>query len=161
MQRKFKTVVVGGTFDELHRGHKTLLMKAFDIAEHVQIGLCSDDFVKRLSKPHLTAPYNQRLKELKAFLRQKELHKRAEIVRIDDPYGTTLFNRSIEALVVSKETESMALVINKKRREAELPPLQIIAIDMIPSENQAPISTTRIRCGEMDREGHLLKGQKH
>jgi len=159
MQRKFKTVVVGGTFDELHRGHKTLLMKAFDIAEHVQIGLCSDNFVKRLSKPHLTAPYDQRLKELKAFLRQNGLQKRAEIVRIDDPYGTTLFDRSIEALVVSKETEAMALVINKKRREAELPPLQIIAIDMIPSENQAPISTTRIRCGEMDREGHLLKGQ--
>ena len=161
MQRKFKTVVVGGTFDELHKGHKTLLVKAFDIAEHVQIGLCSDNFVKRLSKPHLTAPYDQRLKELKAFLRQNGLHKRTEIVRIDDPYGTTLFDRSIEALVVSKETESMALVINKKRREAELPPLQIIAIDMIPSENQAPISTTRIRCGEMDREGHLLKGQKH
>ena len=159
MQRKFKTVVVGGTFDELHRGHKTLLMKAFDIAEHVQIGLCSDNFVKRLSKPHLTAPYDQRLKELKAFLRQNGLHKRAEIVRIDNPYGTTLFDRSIEALVVSKETEAMALVINKKRREAELPPLQIIAIDMIPSENQAPISTTRIRCGEMDREGHLLRAQ--
>jgi len=159
MQKKFKTVVVGGTFDELHRGHKTLLMKAFDIAEHVQIGLCSDNFVKRLSKPHLTAPYDQRLKELKAFLRQNGLQKRAEIVRIDDPYGTTLFDRSIEALVVSKETEAMALVINKKRREAELPPLQIIAIDMIPSENQAPISTTRIRCGEMDREGHLLRAQ--
>ncbi len=159
MQRKFKTVVVGGTFDELHKGHRTLLMKAFDIAEHVQIGLCSDNFVKRLSKPHLTAPYDQRLKELKAFLRQNGLQKRTEIVRIDDPYGTTLFDRSIEALVVSKETEAMALVINKKRREAELPPLQIIAIDMIPSENQAPISTTRIRCGEMDREGHLLKGQ--
>jgi pantetheine-phosphate adenylyltransferase len=159
MQRKFKTVVVGGTFDELHRGHKTLLMKAFDIAEHVQIGLCSDNFVKRLSKPHLTAPYDQRLKELKAFLRQNGLQKRAEIVRIDDPYGTTLFDRSIEALVVSKETEAMALVINKKRREAELPPLQIVAIDMIPSENQAPISTTRIRCGEMDREGHLLRAQ--
>jgi pantetheine-phosphate adenylyltransferase len=159
MQRKFKTVVVGGTFDELHRGHKTLLMKAFDIAEHVQIGLCSDNFVKRLSKPHLTAPYDQRLKELKAFLRQNGLEKRAEIVRIDDPYGTTLFDRSIEALVVSKETEAMALVINKKRREAELPPLQIVAIDMIPSENQAPISTTRIRCGEMDREGHLLRAQ--
>jgi pantetheine-phosphate adenylyltransferase len=159
MQRKFRTVVVGGTFDELHKGHKTLLMKAFDIAEHVQIGLCSDNFVKRLSKPHLTAPYDQRLKELEAFLRQNGLHKRAEIVRIDDPYGTTLFDRSIEALVVSKETEAMALVINEKRKEAELPPLHITTINMIPSENQAPISTTRIRCGEMDREGHLLKRQ--
>lgn len=157
MPKKFKTVAVGGTFDKLHKGHEALLMKAFDAGEHVQIGLCSDDFAKRLSKPHITASYDQRLRELDVFLNQNGLRKRAEIVCIADLYGATLSDRSIEALVVSRETEPTALLINKKRREAGLPPLQIFAIDMIPSDNHIPISTTRIRCGEIDREGHLLR----
>jgi pantetheine-phosphate adenylyltransferase len=157
MRKKFKMVAVGGTFDKLHKGHKALLLKAFDVGEHVQIGLCSDNFVKRLSKPHMTASYNQRLRELESFLNQNGLHKRAEMVCIDDPYGATLSDQGIEALVVSRETEPTALLINKKRKEVGLPPLQILAIDMIPSDNHVPISTTRIRCGEIDREGHLLR----
>lgn len=157
MQRKFTTIAVGGTFDELHKGHKTLLLEAFNVGEHVQIGLCSNNFVKRLSKPHLTASYDQRLRELETFLRKNGLQERAYIVCIDDPFGVTLSDPSIEALIVSKETEPNALVINRRRVKAGLPPLQILTIDMIPSENHFPISTTRIRCGEIDREGHLLR----
>jgi pantetheine-phosphate adenylyltransferase len=157
MKKKYGTVAVGGTFDELHRGHRALLMKAFETGEHVQIGLCSDNFVKRLSKPHITASYEQRLKELEDFLQQNGLRKRAEISRLDDPYGVTLSDKRTEALVVSSETEPIALLINRKRKEAGLYPLHIVTINMIPSENHVPISTTRIRCGEIDREGHLLK----
>ena len=65
--KKFRKVAVGGTFDEFHRGHKVLLMKAFEIGEHVLIGLCSDEFAKKMGKPHMTAPYEERLKELKLF----------------------------------------------------------------------------------------------
>lgn len=154
---RFDTVAVGGTFDEFHRGHKVLLLKAFEVGEHVKVGLCSDGLVKRLGKPHMTASYDQRLKELKAFLHQNGLEKKAEISRIDDAFGVTLSDVSIKAIVVSKETEPTALLINKKRRESGLPLLQIVVIDMVPSDNHVPISTTRIRCGEIDREGHLLR----
>lgn len=157
MQKKFKTVAVGGTFDELHKGHRALLVKAFEVGEHVVIGLCSDSFVKRLSKPHVTASYDQRLEELKMFLHANGFLERAKIVPLDDPFGITLSNGGVEALIVSKETKPTALGINKKRAEAGRTPLQIIVVSMIPSENHVPISTTRIRCGEIDREGHLLK----
>jgi pantetheine-phosphate adenylyltransferase len=156
MRKRYETVAVGGTFDEFHKGHRALLIKAFEVGQHVQIGLCSDNFVKKLGKPHVTASYEQRLRELEDFLQQNGLRKRAEISRLDDPYGVTLSNMGTEALVVSSETEPIALMINRKRREAGLVPLHIVTIDMIPSENHVPISTTRIRCGEIDREGHLL-----
>ena len=64
--KKFRKVAVGGTFDEFHKGHKVLLMKAFEIGEHVLIGLCTDTFVEKMGKPHETAPYEERLKDLRA-----------------------------------------------------------------------------------------------
>jgi pantetheine-phosphate adenylyltransferase len=155
--KKFRKVAVGGTFDELHKGHRSLLDKAFEVGEKVLIGLCTDEFVKKMGKPHATAPYETRLKELQAFLTKSNLTEKAEITPLNDPYGKTLTDKCIEALVVSKETEKIALKINQKRNEKNLPPLKIITIGMVPAENCKPISTTRIREGEIDREGHLLK----
>jgi cytidyltransferase-like protein len=159
MDREFGTVGVGGTFDELHKGHRSLLSRAFEIGEQVIIGLASDSFVKTMGKPHITASYRERLKELENFLSSQGFLQRAEVIPIDDAFGSLLLlNSPIEALVVSKETESTALKINEKRRMKGLPVLAIVAIDMVPSENHTVISTTRIRRGEIDREGHLLKG---
>ncbi len=155
--KKFRKVAVGGTFDELHKGHRVLLVKAFEIGENVLIGLCTDDFVKKMGKPHITAPYEARLKELKTFLKKFELSNKAEIIPLKNPYGNTITDKCIEALVVSEETEKTAIKINQKRSEAKLPPLKIVTINMVPAENYKPISTSRIRKGEIDREGHLLK----
>jgi pantetheine-phosphate adenylyltransferase len=155
--KKFRKVAVGGTFDEFHRGHKVLLMKAFEIGEHVLIGLCTDEFVEKMGKPHATASYEERLKELRTSLKAWGLSDKAEIIPLNDPYGVTLTDTCIEALVVSEETEKTAFKINQKRSEARLPPLTIVTISMVPAENYKPISTTRIREGEIDREGHLLK----
>ena len=155
--KKFRKVAVGGTFDELHKGHRILLIKAFEIGERVLIGLCTDEFVEKMGKPHVTATYEERLAELRAFLKKSELNGKTEIIPLNDPYGNTLTDRCIEALVVSEETEKTAIKINQKRNEARLPPLTIVTISMVPAESCKPISTTRIRRGEMDREGRLLK----
>ncbi len=155
--REFRKVAVGGTFDELHRGHKVLLLKAFEIGERVLIGLCTDEFAKKLGKPHITAKFEERLKELKLFLSDLGESERAEIIPLNDPSGPSATDRCIGALVVSEETQPSAERINKKRKESERPPLKIVTINMVPSENCAPISTTRIRSGEIDREGRLMK----
>jgi pantetheine-phosphate adenylyltransferase len=155
--KKFRKVAVGGTFDELHKGHRILLIKAFEIGERVAIGLCSDEFVKKMGKPHVTASYAERLKELKTFLSDLGVSEKVEFVPLNDPFGTTLAGSCIEALVVSEETKPIALRINEKRREAGFPPLEIVTVVMVTSENCMPISTTRIRWGEIDREGRTLK----
>ena len=158
--KRFRKVAVGGTFDELHKGHRILLTKAFEIGKHVVIGLCTDEFVKKMNKPHVTAPYEERLRELLTFLKESNLSDKAEIIPLTNPYGNTLVDTCIEALVVSEETEKIALKINQKRNQVRLPLLTIVTISMVPAENYKPISTTRIREGEIDREGHLLKFRK-
>ncbi len=154
--KKFKKVAVGGTFDQLHKGHRALLRKSFEVGEKVVIGLTSDSFVARMGKPHITASYEERRRELESFLLQQELTERAEIVPLNDSYGLTLSCQGFDALVVSKETVKIARLINRKRQEAGSPPIQILIVDMVQAENEQPISTTRIRSGEIDRNGHIL-----
>ena len=155
--KKFTKVAVGGTFDQLHKGHVALICKAFSVGQKVLIGLTSDSFVAKMGKPHVTASYEDRRSELEAFLWQSGLASRTEIVPLDDPFGRTMSAEGIEALVVSKETEKIAEAINLKRDKAGMSPLKIVVVKMVPAENNAPISTTRIRRGEIDRDGHMLK----
>jgi pantetheine-phosphate adenylyltransferase len=154
--KKFGKVAVGGTFDELHRGHKTLLTQAFGIGERVVIGLSSDKLVRKLGKPHITAEYAERSEGLRLWLSDFGLEHRAEIIPLFDAFGSTIKDPGIDALVVSEETKPVAEKINDRRRVAGLNPIEIVTINMVPSQNCGPISTTRIRRGEMDREGRLL-----
>lgn len=156
MGKKFETVAVGGTFDLFHRGHRTLLRKAFMVGNHVLVGLVSDEFMKKLRKPHNIAPYAQRLEDLKKFLKRKGVLGRAEILPLDDSYGVTLSRKDVDAIVVSEETEPRARKINEKRKSLGLPPLEIVTVRMVLSEDHYPISSTRIWFEEIDREGNLL-----
>jgi len=157
MKEKFKVIAIGGTFDELHKGHRALMLKAFEVGKQVLIGLCTDEFARRLRKNHGIAPYEERLNDLKSFLRKNGLIDRVEILPLRDPYGPTISDSEIEAIVVSRETEPRAYEINEARMKKGLPPLKIIAIEMIPADDQISISSTRIRLGAINREGHLLE----
>ncbi|MDH5495307.1 MAG: phosphopantetheine adenylyltransferase [Candidatus Bathyarchaeota archaeon] len=159
MSKPFKIVAVGGTFDEFHKGHRVLLKTAFEVGEKVQVGLCTDDFVEKMKKPHYIAPFAVRLEELKGFLRKHAWLEHAEIVPLHDPYGPALTSKQIETIVVSQETEARAREINEKRKASNLRPLNVIVIEMVLAENCDPITTTRIRRLEIDREGRLLKQQ--
>jgi pantetheine-phosphate adenylyltransferase len=156
-ERRLNTVLVGGTFDELHKGHRALLIKSFDVGERVIIGLSSDQLAKELRKNHVVASFEERLEDLRSFLKSKGVLDRAKIVPLDTPYGITLTTTVAEALVVSKETEPRAKDINKKRKASGINPLQLVVIEMVPAEDYVPISSTRIRHGEIDREGHLIR----
>jgi len=156
VEKKFETVAVGGTFELFHSGHRVLLMKAFEVGNRVLIGLCSDDFVKKMRKPHRIASYARRLEDLENLLKKNGVLERAEIIPLDDAYGITLSDQRIDAIVVSEETEPRAHKINEKRMSMGMSPLPIITVKMVLSEDHYPISSTRIWFEEIDREGHLL-----
>jgi len=156
VKKKFETVAVGGTFDLFHKGHRALLRKAFKVGNRVLIGLCSDDFVKKMKKPHGIASYAERLEELEKLLKKKGVFERAEISPLDDEYGLTLSDKRIDAIVVSAETEPRANKINEKRKSLGMAPLPVVIVKMVLSEDLYPISSTRIWFEEIDREGNLL-----
>jgi pantetheine-phosphate adenylyltransferase len=157
LKRKFNIVGVGGTFDEFHKGHRALLMKAFESGDLVLIGLCTDEFARKLRKNHEVASYEERKRELQCLLRKMGFLSRAKIIPLEDAYGPAASSKEQEAIVVSTETEPVAHKINVARKRNGLPPLEVIVIEMVPAENHVSISTSRVRHGEIDREGHLLR----
>lgn len=151
-RKRYHKVALGGTFDKFHEGHHKLIEKAFEIGDEVLIGVTSDEFAGYKGN---IEPYNIRMSNLKPII--KEFNGRYSITRLNDPYGPTIHVDDIEAIVVSEETEPTALQINKKRNEKGLKPIDIITIRMVLAEDGKPISSTRIRKGEIDVRGMLLK----
>jgi pantetheine-phosphate adenylyltransferase len=158
--RPFNEVAIGGTFDVLHRGHKILLRTAFRAGDRVLIGLSRNGFVRRLVKNHRVDPYPKRKRELVSFLKRERLLDRAKIIPLDDPYGPTINDSTVRALVVSRMTKKMADKINTIRRRRGLKPLPVVSIGMVVAEDFEPISSTRIRAGEIDREGYLERTRR-
>jgi len=154
---KFKRVAVGGTFDRLHNGHRALLTKAFEVGSEVLIGLCSDEMVKEKPYASQVASYGERLKALERFLEEKGFKERAKIVMISRPEGLLLEDPSIEALVVSEETKPRGEEISRERVKRGLPPLTIVVVPMVLAEDGKPISSTRIRAGEIDEHGKVKR----
>ncbi len=152
----FKKVALGGTFDKFHLGHEKLVDTAFKFGESVLIGITSDNFAKRLSKIHKIAPFDERVKNVKEYIDRKWNERKYEIFRLEDPYGPTITDRDIEAVVVSEETIHRGKKINDIRIERGLSAITLVVVDMILAEDGLPITSTRIHLGFVDRYGKVL-----
>jgi pantetheine-phosphate adenylyltransferase len=161
-KRKFDLVATGGTFDEIHIGHLALLSKAFEVGDKVIIGDSSDDFASRVKrKGKLNHTYEQRVKNLhdtigKQFGRQVKY----TVAKLDNDFGPTVTEGCVDALVASSETARKGKEINNIRRINRLEPILIIAVESLKAEDGGPISSTRIRAGEIDSLGKILKTTK-
>jgi phosphopantetheine adenylyltransferase len=73
----------------------------------------------------------------RSSLNRKEVHLKLspalviEFVAISDPFGPTITDKSISALVVSAETRGGGHAVNKKREELGWPPLEVFEVDVL------------------------------
>jgi pantetheine-phosphate adenylyltransferase len=135
-----------------------LIKKAFETGAFCLIGLTSDKFVDKLFKKdrQLIDAYSKRKKTLVDYL-DKKYKNRYKIVKLETFYTNDLLKtRSTKAIVVSEETYNGAIIINNMREKLGHLPLKIVKIKMVLAQDGKPISSTRIRKGEIDEEGHLL-----
>ena len=152
---KFSLIAMGGTFDIIHHGHMTLLSTAFDISEKVIIGLTSDEFVQKKGKNPIHK-YDERLKNLTSIIFKKFPNSYFEISQLQNDFGPAVFEKEVQALVVSDETKNQGNILNKLRTERNLSPVEIIVVPMTLAKDGKRISTTRIKNSEIDSDGNLL-----
>ena len=148
-------VCIGGTFDIIHKGHRLLIKKAFEIAGEngtVFIGITSDDLIKNKKE---NRSFNSRTRAIKGFLEEKELLDRAVIKVINNKFGPTLYE-DFDVIVVSPETYKTAEEINKLRKNKRKKTIEIVKIPFVLADDGKPISSTRIRDNEIDIEGHII-----
>ena len=152
---KFSLIAMGVTFDIIHHGHITLLSTAFDISEKVIIGLTSDEFVQKKGKNPIHK-YDERLKNLTSIIFKKFPNSYFEISQLNNDFGPAVFEKEVQALVVSDETKNQGNILNKLRTERNISPVEIIVVPMTLAKDGKRIYTTRIKNSEIDSDGNLL-----
>ncbi|MDG6900868.1 MAG: phosphopantetheine adenylyltransferase [Nitrososphaerota archaeon] len=155
---RYKAVATGGTYDHIHRGHVAMLERSFEVGDKVVIGVTSDSFaLKEGKKPD--QKYEERVQALEEVIDRRFPGRRYLIAKLDDYYGPGITSPDVEAIVVSHETAKRVPIANEARRARGFPPLEIVTVDYVLAEDGKPISSTRIRSGEIDAEGRLLSRQ--
>ncbi|XP_057530243.1 phosphopantetheine adenylyltransferase isoform X2 [Amaranthus tricolor] len=133
----YGSVVLGGTFDRLHDGHRLFLKAAADLArDRIVIGVCDGPMLakKQSIKPELVV----------------------EVEPLSDPYGPSIVDENLDAIVVSKETYPGGLSVNRKRDEKGLSQLKIEVVDLVSEATGGSdkLSSTSLRKREAEKLGN-------
>ncbi len=157
--KKFKSIIAGGSFDHLHKGHKEFLRFAGKISGKVILGITSDKYIKVSSSKYYVLsiePYDARESSVRNFLKSEGLFEKFEIVKIDDVYGPTLDSKEdLGAILVAERTLPGAHIINEERKKLGLRELEVIVAPEVSADDGKPMSSARIRKGEINREGNM------
>lgn len=158
---KYHLVVCGGTFDLLHKGHKKFIEGILNQSKKIVLGLTSDSYTRSFKKGNKIGKFEVRKRELKRFLDSIGAGNRVKILEINDIYGPLLVKSfSPQAIFVTSQTEKTAIKINERRKVMKLSKLEIIVLPMELAEDGELISSTRIRNGEINKEGRLYLNPK-
>lgn len=152
----YKHIVVAGTFDGLHRGHTHFLKRAFEAAGLVTIGLTSEAYIRRFKKNKGVSAHSKRYAALTRWLRREGLAPRTTIVPLDNKWGPAIIADRFDSIAVTRDNRSTAEEINALRAERGLPGLAIVEISLVEADDAKPISSTRVRLGEIDKQGHIF-----
>jgi pantetheine-phosphate adenylyltransferase len=149
-----RTVIVGGTFDRFHIGHEAFLDKAFESGEKVIIGLTTPSMLKKIVMQDSIWSFKKRKKVVEDFV--KKYGKEFVIIPIEDVFGPSTELEDLDVIVATDETRHTCERINQIRKRKGLKPLKIVHVPYVYSEDCRVISSSRIRKGEIDRQGRIL-----
>tara|TARA_B100000029_G_scaffold69833_1_gene62111 strand:+ start:4342 stop:5355 length:1014 start_codon:yes stop_codon:yes gene_type:complete len=141
--------LVGGTFDRFHAGHRALIERGLAECARLEVWLSSDHFAN--SKDSRIESWADRSANLLAALGEK-----AELVSVhvlEDEDGPAPWHETATAILCTPETLAGCQRINSARAANGLSPLGVIVVEHVAAHDGAPISSSRVRAGEIDSQG--------
>jgi uncharacterized protein (UPF0218 family) len=79
------------------------------------------------------------------------------IIPINDIFGTTLTDESLEAILVTPHSVAGAEKINQARKQKKLPELKVLTCELVTDDSGVVLSSTRIREGLVNRSGSAFE----
>ena len=139
-------VLIGGTFDTLHKGHKEYIKRAFEKADKVFIQLSSDNYAASLGKKYKVKSYYQRATKLRSYI-FKNFNKDFRIVKLNSLQELENFciqNDEINTVLAINEYLELFEKYNELRIKNNKPKLNILEMEIIKNKNGEKISSTKI-----------------
>ncbi|KAL0268613.1 UNVERIFIED_CONTAM: hypothetical protein PYX00_010475 [Menopon gallinae] len=147
----YENVVLGGTFDRLHAGHKILLSQALlQCSKRLTVGVTDINMIRTKILWELIEPCEKRIEKVKTFIHEVDNTVQCHVVAISDMYGPTKSDECLNMLVVSAETEKSGHKVNEYRKEHGLNELDLCTISIadegtVRHEEETKISSSNIR----------------
>lgn len=155
-------VLVGGTFDLLHDGHRALLRTAVVAAlgpsagggahsagPRLYIGLTAGDLARR-GRTRQVRPWSQRETDLRLWIRNGLKYVGPmDIEPLETVEGPAIEDDRFQGIVVSEDTENVARAINRERALRRLPPLEVFVCPILCDPAGCPLSSTILSAGRI------------
>jgi len=128
----YDNVVVGGTFDRLHSGHKLLLTECcLRCDKKLTIGITDGDRNKKKSLWELMQSFPVRAAAVEDFVSEVKGSIAVEPVKIFDPFGPTITDPDLDCLVVSEETRGGGQAVNDERRKLGMKEMVQVIVGLV------------------------------
>lgn len=154
-QYTYFSSALGGTFDHLHAGHESFLRFALKRSQKIILGLVDGMLLEKKIYRSALQSYEDRKRALETFFHQEGRRNDVTIIPLFDMCGVATQLPTLEALFVTPRTLAGAKVVDEVRKQKHLSPLVTECFNMIPDQDGGFLSSTRIRLGQIARDGFV------